>query len=85
MIESETVGLPNLLARRMVVPELHQSEVNGPRLAIARELWSILEDRPRQAEMSKTLLALSALLEGKGCLDRAARAVLAQATVGRSQ
>ena len=76
LIDSEAIGLPNLLARAKVVPELCLGVIHAS--SLAHELWSILEDRPRQIKMSKTLLALSDLLGEKGSLERAALAVLEQ-------
>ena len=77
LIDSEAIGLPNLLARDKVVPELCLGVIHAS--SLAHELWSILENRPRQIKMSKTLLALSDLLGEKGSLERAALAVLGQA------
>ena len=77
LIDSKMIGLPNLLARAEVVPELCLGEVHAS--SLAHELWSILEDRPRQTKMSKTLLGLSDLLGEKGSLERAALAVLGKA------
>ncbi len=77
LIDTDAIGLPNLLARAKVVPELCLGEIHAS--SLAHELWSILEDRPRQIEMRKTLLALSDLLGEKGSLERAALAVLGQA------
>ena len=76
LIDTEAIGLPNLLARAKVVPEVCLGEIQASTLAC--ELWSTIEDRPRQIEMSKTLLALGDLLGERGSLERAALAVLGQ-------
>ena len=60
LIESETVGLPNLLADRQVVPELHQREVSPSKLS--KVAFSILMDRERQSQMREDLKPLRLLL-----------------------
>ncbi len=77
LIDTDAIGLPNLLARAKVVPELCLGEIHAS--SLAHELWSILEDPSRQIKMSNSLLALSDLLGEKGSLERAALAVLGQA------
>jgi lipid-A-disaccharide synthase len=74
LIESKTVGLPNLLARRKVVPEFIQSEVLPS--DVANEAWAILQDSGRQARMKEELASVCSELGEKGGAENAARFIL---------
>src|SRR5208337_2670613 len=68
LIESDTVGLPNLLLGRKVVSELRQSRATTPTLVA--EAWSLLADDTRREAMSRALGEVSARITGVGSLDR---------------
>jgi len=74
LIASKTVGIPNLLAGRKIVPEFIQSEVVPTE--IADEAWAILQDSGRQAQMKKDLHSVCSALGEKGGVERAARLIL---------
>jgi lipid-A-disaccharide synthase len=73
-IESETIGLPNLLAERMIVPELRQNAVSPSDLA--KEAWSLLTEEPRRTRLKEDLDEVSRMLGEKGSVERAARLIL---------
>jgi lipid-A-disaccharide synthase len=77
LIDSLTVGLPNLILGKMVVPELRQNSVTPRQLASLA--WSLLQDRQRQSEMSEELKKVRIFLEEGPALEKAASIVLAQA------
>jgi len=77
LIPSKTVGIPNLLAGRKIVPEFIQSEVVPTE--IAYEAWAILQDSGRQARMKKDLHSVCSELGEKGGVERAARLILERA------
>ncbi len=74
LIESKTVGLPNLLARRALVPELRQYRAQGQTLA--QVAWNLLRDARRRAAMITGFREVAAQMGSPGSLERAARAVL---------
>ena len=78
VLESETLGLPNLILRRMAVPELRQEEALTERLSA--EAWSLLEDAPRREKMRQDLAGIAELLGKPGGLRRAAAAILSEPT-----
>ncbi|HEV8269022.1 MAG TPA: lipid-A-disaccharide synthase [Thermoanaerobaculia bacterium] len=74
LIDSDTVGLPNLILGRRAVPELIQDRVSGP--AIADEARRLLRERDREAALRRDLAEASGRLLAGGSLARAAEAVL---------
>ncbi|MFI5142718.1 MAG: lipid-A-disaccharide synthase [Thermoanaerobaculales bacterium] len=68
LIESETIGLPNLLLGREVVPELRQSQATAA--ALAAEAWSLLADDTRREAMSRALAEVGARIHAVGTVDR---------------
>ncbi len=74
LIASKTLGLPNLLAGKRIVPEFIQSRVL-PTL-IAKEAWDILRNPNRQKRMKQDLASVRAQLGEKGSAARAAATVL---------
>jgi lipid-A-disaccharide synthase len=50
------VGLPNILARESLVPELLQEQATAP--ALARQLLRVLDDAPGQARLAARLQAM---------------------------
>ena len=74
------IGLPNLVSGRMVVPELIQGEVTGPRLA--REAARLLDDPVAATAQRAAFKDLRARLGEPGVGLRAARAVLETARTG---
>jgi len=85
LITEETVGLPNLLLGRNVVPELRQSRATAS--ALAAEAWALLADDTRREAMSRTLGEVSARISSPGSLDRvmATAFALAGATAARGE
>jgi lipid-A-disaccharide synthase len=77
LIESDTVGLPNLILGRRAVPELIQFRATGER--IAREAWSILADARRAETIRRDLREAAARVSGRGSLEQVARVVIEQA------
>ncbi len=77
LIESKTVGLPNLLMGKKIVPELIQSQVLGSR--VAARAWAILRDPARQASMRNQMQAVPIQLGETGGPERAARVILRKA------
>lgn len=74
LMDSETAGLPNLLAGKTVVPELRQSQAVAS--VLVREAWSILTDSEKQNRMKKDLRSLSSGLGEKGATNRTVREIL---------
>jgi len=74
LLRSDTIGLPNLLSGRQIIRELHQSEVEGSRLA--EEARTILDDPDKQAAIRKDLDLLSTSLGPQGSLQRAVNSIL---------
>ncbi len=77
LIESKTVGLPNLLAGQRIVPKMIQSEVDPVRLA--HEAMTILRNQARQALMQADCRALKGQLGEKGGVARAAEVIFEKA------
>lgn len=77
LIESKTVGLPNLLAGQRIVPEMIQSEVDPVRLA--HEATAILRNPVRQALMKANCRTLKGQLGEKGGVARAAEVIFQKA------
>lgn len=76
LIHLDTFGMVNLIAGRMVVPELMQKDVTGER--IASEVRSILSDEARLSRMRRDLEEVCKRLRAGGASGavRAARAVI---------
>jgi lipid-A-disaccharide synthase len=75
LIRVPWIGMPNLIAGRVIVPELIQSEVSATR--IAREAEGILSDPEREAAVCADLAAVRQALGAPGAADRAAQLVVA--------
>ncbi len=73
LIRVPYVGIPNLLAGRIVVPELLQDQATPVNLALTAR--PLLSDRLKREEMRKDLLALRATLQDGGSV-RAAEEIL---------
>src|SRR5262249_44797239 len=73
LIRVPYVGIPNLLAKRQVVPELLQEAASPQKLAEAAR--PLLEDATRRSAMRTVLLELSATLKDGGS-SRAAEEIL---------
>jgi lipid-A-disaccharide synthase len=81
LTQVEWIGLPNLVARRMVVPELIQAQVTGERLAA--EASRLLDEDPVAATAQRAAFKeLRARLGEPGVGARAAAAVLRTARPG---
>lgn len=76
-IREETVGLPNLLVGRHIVPELLQRQVTAPALASAG--LSLLKDGGRRQAMLDALREVRARVACPGSIDSIARITLAWA------
>jgi lipid-A-disaccharide synthase len=77
LIESGTVGLPNLILRRPAVPEFAQSPATAD--AIAGEAWSLLVDTGRRETTLAALREVAGRVTRPGSLEAVARAVVALA------
>lgn len=64
------VGMPNIVAGRMVVPELLQGDVTGPKIATAAQ--AILDDPEGRARIQAGLREVRQQLGRGGAADRAA-------------
>ena len=78
LMDSETVGLPNLVLGRHAVPELIQGRVTAE--ALAGEATALLSSPQRLREMEASLAEVARRVSGGGSVARAADAVLALAT-----
>jgi lipid-A-disaccharide synthase len=74
LVNVRTVGMVNLIAGEMIVPELIQDAFTPA--AVAREAISMLTDRARAAKIREGLARVRAKLGGRGASRRAAEAVL---------
>jgi lipid-A-disaccharide synthase len=77
LVKIPWIAMPNVLARRRIVPELIQSEGTPDR--IAEEAGSILGDPGRYRAMSADLISLRRTLEGQGGIRRIAEMALRMA------
>jgi lipid-A-disaccharide synthase len=71
LVRIERIGLPNIVAERVVAPELIQSDLTAERLASTLAPW--LDDPARRAEQSQRLAVVRERLGGPGASARAAR------------
>ena len=74
LINVPFVGLPNLIARREIVPELLQDEVNRDRLCA--EITSLLDDTERLQRQRSDLLEVRLELGSARASERAAQRIL---------
>jgi len=74
LVNVSTVGMVNVIAGELVVPELIQDAFTPD--AVAREAISMLTDRARAARIREGLARVRAKLGGPGASRRAAEAVL---------
>lgn len=81
LIESYTVGLPNLVLRRSVVPEALQRRATSA--VVADEAWTLLSDPRRLEQMRADLAAVADRLRGSQPIADAADAVLAMTPAPR--
>ena len=77
LMDSDTVGLPNLVLGRRAIPERIQRQATGAEVAAAAS--RLLEDEPLREEQRRALAEVSRLLFAGGSDGRAAEAVLAVA------
>lgn len=77
LIDSKTVGLPNLLIGAEVVPELRQGNATAERLA--GEAWALLNDSSRRAAMHEALERVRPLLAREGTIGQVADCLIAHA------
>jgi lipid-A-disaccharide synthase len=73
LIRLDRIGLPNIVAGKMVVPELIQNEATPEN--IAEELITILNDHKGRNTMIEALRATTRMLAGHGAAEKAAMAV----------
>jgi lipid-A-disaccharide synthase len=78
IMDSETAGLPNLLAGESIVVELRQAEANASRLT--DEAWSLLTDSDKQIRAKEKLRPLKTLLGEGGVTERVAKKILEEVT-----
>lgn len=77
LVKIPWIAMPNVLARRALLPELIQSEGTPER--IAEEAGSILGDPGRYRALSADLMSLRRTLEGQGGIKRIAEMALRMA------
>jgi len=80
LVTVTTVGMVNLIAGEMIVPELIQDAFTPE--AVAREAVSMLTDRARAARIREGLARVRARLGGPGASRRAAEAILRTVRTG---
>lgn len=74
VLQKKIIGLPNIIAQKLIVPELLQENVNGVKIAdIAEE---ILNSDARRKEISDELGKIKEKLGEKGGVERAAEIIL---------
>lgn len=71
IIKPQRIGLVNIIARKMIAPELIQADANGQR--IASEALAILLNEEKRQEMVSQLKAIRAKLGEAGAATRAAQ------------
>jgi len=71
IIKPQHIGLVNIIARKIIAPELIQADANGQR--IASEALAILLNEEKRQEMVSQLKAIRARLGEPGAARRAAR------------
>jgi lipid-A-disaccharide synthase len=74
LMDSETVGLPNLLSGESMVVELRQADAHPSKVADAA--WRLLTDEIEQSRPQNALQRLTTLLGPTGAMKRAAQAIL---------
>ncbi len=77
LIESETVGLPNLILHRPVVPELRQAQASAR--SIAWEIGRLLDDAAARETMREALREVGERVSRPASLERAAEITVALA------
>lgn len=82
LIDSETVGLPNLLLGTELVPELRNRRATAPR--VASEARALLDDGSRLRSIDEGLRRVASLVAGGGSVHRVAEAVLELAEPGEA-
>jgi lipid-A-disaccharide synthase len=80
LVTVTTVGMVNLIAGEMIVPELIQDAFTPD--AVAREAVSMLTDRARAARIREGLARVRERLGGPGASRRAAEAILKTVRTG---
>ncbi len=80
LIRVDRVGLPNLIAGKMIAPELLQHEANPARLT--KEAMDLLNDAARLARQRADLGGIRGLLGEPGVADRTASLVLSRLGAG---
>ncbi len=73
LIKIPDIGLVNVVARKRIVPELVQFQVNASN--IAKESLKILEDKKMQGDIKEALKKIKEKLGEKGAVDRAAHLI----------
>ena len=74
IVTVKQIAMANVLAGRVIVPELIQHHASAAR--VAEEVAAILDDSARAARMRADLLALRDSLGERGATDRAAQIIL---------
>lgn len=74
VLQKKIIGLPNIIAQKLIVPELLQENVNGVKIAdVAQE---ILISVARRKEISDELGKIKEKLGEKGAIERVAEIIL---------
>ena len=82
VVNVDSLGMPNLLAGKEVVPEFIQHEAKPD--AIVKAVRLLMEDSPARDRMISDFDATTSKLGGTGASERAAQAILEELKEGRS-
>lgn len=74
LVHIESIGLPNIIMGRRVIPELWQDDVTPDNIADA--VLPMLDDGPRRAKLCEDLSAVRRTMGESGAVMRTAQAVL---------
>lgn len=74
------IAMPNILAGRMVLPELVQENLNADRLFL--EMRELLTDHEKRRQIKKELEMVGEQLGSPGVMERVAQIVVAEAQAG---
>ena len=74
LVHIESIGLPNIIMGRRVIPELWQDDVTPDNITDA--VLPMLDDGPRRTELCEGLSAVRRTMGESGAVMRTAKAVL---------
>lgn len=74
VVKLNNFGLVNIVAEKMIVPELLQHQVTGKN--IAQEMYPLLTDSKKISQMKKELIKVNTILGSPGASERGAEVIL---------